>query len=78
MNLTAIIIIAIICSMIVSIVNTVKSGNESKKRTKNLIDEHDQAVNEKLSAMQQRIEVLEKIVTDDKYTLNKEFSNLRD
>nr|WP_136251627.1 hypothetical protein [Ningiella ruwaisensis] len=76
MNLTAIIIIAILASMVVSIVKTVKRNNQVKF-TDSKFKEYETQVEQKLSAMQQRIEVLEKIVTDEKYNLNKEFENLK-
>jgi uncharacterized protein YlxW (UPF0749 family) len=78
MNLTAIIIIAIICSMVVSIVKTVKKSNQSVKQTAKEMSSYETAVDEKLAAMQERIEVLERIVTDEKYTLNKAFDELKD
>ncbi|WP_371192622.1 hypothetical protein [Glaciecola sp. SC05] len=78
MNLTAIIIIAIICSMIVTLVKTFKKGDQVSKLTQAKISDYESNVEQKLIAMQERIEVLEKIVTDEKYHLNKAFSDLKD
>jgi uncharacterized protein YlxW (UPF0749 family) len=77
MNLTAIIIIAILSSMVVSIVKTVQKNNKSIKHTDALLSEHESSVEQKLAAMQERIEVLEKIVTDEKYNLNKAIDELK-
>jgi uncharacterized protein YycO len=78
MNLTAIIIIAIICSMIVTLVKTLKKSDNINKFTRDKMSEYESSIEHKLNAMQERIEVLEKIVTDEKYNLNKAFSELKD
>jgi phage shock protein B len=78
MNLTAIIIIAIICSAIVSIIKTYKKSDQSNKLSKDHMRQYESHIEQKLDAMQERIEVLEKIVTDEKYNLNKAFSDLKD
>lgn len=77
MNLTAIIIIAILSSMVVSIVKTVQKNNKSIKHTDALLSDYESSVEQKLAAMQERIEVLEKIVTDEKYNLNKAIDELK-
>lgn len=76
MDFTAIIIIAIICSMVVSIVKIVKKSNGSSKSLNAQLEGYEQSVEQKLNSLQARIEVLEKIVTDEKYSLNKAFSEL--
>jgi hypothetical protein len=76
MDFTAIIIIAIICSMVVSIVKIVKKSNSSSKSIHVQLEGYEQSMEQKIHALQARIEVLEKIVTDEKYTLNKAFSEL--
>lgn len=78
MNLTAIIIVAIVCSMIVSLVGIFKKSDQKNKLTKEQMSEYESKLEGKLNAMQERIEVLEKIVTDEKYNLNKAFSDLKD
>ena len=72
MNFTAIGIVAIVCWAIVELTNTVfrkrnvtaeKGGGEMAKA---------------IADLQDRVATLEKIVTDEKYNLNKEFENLKD
>ena len=72
MDMTAIAIVAIIAWMIVSIVEASKKGQKKQKESEQERNDYSREI-EQLKA---RIEVLEKIVTDDKYTLNKEFANL--
>lgn len=71
----AVAIVAIICWAIVELVN----GPKQKKRTKN--DQQQAETVETLQAqvanLKERVEVLERIVTDEKYSLNKEFENLK-
>ncbi|MEM9623444.1 MAG: hypothetical protein AAF993_17485 [Pseudomonadota bacterium] len=38
--------------------------------------QHQQDINQELEVLRKRVEVLEKIVTDDKYQLNKELDKL--
>lgn len=78
MNLTAIIIIAIICSMIVTLVKIFKKDSSSSKLSQSQLSGLQNNVDEKLAAMQKRIEVLEHIVTDEKYHLNKAFADLKE
>ena len=75
MNLTAIIIMAIIVGGIVKIISTLSNKN---RNTENRFSEqkYDDML-QKLQQMNERIETLERIVTDEKYSLNKEFENLR-
>ncbi|MDO6691788.1 hypothetical protein Q4574_00770 [Aliiglaciecola sp. 3_MG-2023] len=72
MNLTAIAIIAIICWTIV------KLTGKDKKAPKQVSEpdlQNDELI-QQLAAMQERIAVLEAIVTDEKYVLKREFDNL--
>jgi len=77
MDFTAIIIMAIICSMVVSIVKIVKKSNHSNANVSAQFESYEQGVDQKISSLQARIEVLEKIVTEEKYSLNKAFSELK-
>jgi hypothetical protein len=75
MNITAIAIVALVCWAIVELVNGTKCKKKNKKEadqinlTNNL--EHD------IALMRERIETLEKIVTDEKYDLNRKFDDLK-
>lgn len=71
MNMTAIAIVAICAWALVSIVNATKDKSKSKKNTK-----ADDAVQTEMAALRERIEVLEKIVTDENYDLKKQFKDL--
>lgn len=73
MNITAIAIVAIICWAVVELT----SGFRNKKAHKqdNLrLEQMQQSVEQ----LQERVQVLEKIVTDQNYDLKKEFDNLKD
>ncbi|MEP4889913.1 MAG: hypothetical protein ABJV04_07795 [Aliiglaciecola sp.] len=72
MNLTAIAIIAIICWTIIKL-----TGKDKKDLKQVSAPEHENdALKQRLAAMQERIAVLEAIVTDEKYVLKREFDNL--
>lgn len=71
MNMTAIAIVGIICWAIVEIVNS------SKKKAKKVDTQAQEKMQQDLLAMQERIEVLEKIVTDEKYDLHRQFDELK-
>lgn len=73
MNTTAIAIIAIICWAIVSIV---RSGKDTGKKSKKHEDENQQ-LRAEIDSLKERIATLEAIVTDEKYTLKREFENLK-
>lgn len=83
MNVTAVAIVAIACYAVVSIVDTIfkKRDNRAKQGVgKNDMDNtaHNlSSLQEEVNALRSRIETLEKIVTDEKYQLNKEFENLK-
>ena len=75
MNITAIVIVAIVCWAIVELVN----GSKNKKKDKKDAEQVNLAsdVERQLAAMRERIETLEKIVTDEKYDLNRQFDDLK-
>lgn len=75
MNLTAIIIMAIIVGGITSIVSTLSNRKIKESNTFNKNERDDMLT--QIQRMNDRIETLERIVTDEKYSLNKEFDNLR-
>lgn len=75
MNITAIVIVAVICWAIVELVN----GPRGKKKDKKEADQVNLAHNleRDMAVMRERIETLEKIVTDEKYDLNRQFDDLK-
>jgi phage shock protein B len=75
MNLTAIAIVALVCWAIVELVNGPKGKKKDKKETVQVNQTQD--LERKVEAMRERIETLEKIVTDEKYDLNRQFDNLK-
>lgn len=72
MNITAVAIVAIICWAIVELTN----GPRGKKKDKAEKGQND-ALKQEVEALKDRVATLEKIVTDEKYSLNKEFENLK-
>lgn len=75
MDVTAILVMAIIVGGIVKIISILSNKN---KGIENRFSEQEyDAMLQKLQQMSERIETLEQIVTDEKYSLNKEFENLR-
>ena len=72
MNLTAVGIVALVCWAIVSLVNGPRSRKKDKQET-----QQNQGLQQELAALKERIEVLEKIVTDEKYDLNRQFDDLK-
>lgn len=75
MNLTAIAIVALVCWAIVELVNGPKGKKKDKKETIQV--NQTQNLERKVEAMRERIETLEKIVTDEKYELNRQFDDLK-
>ncbi|WP_158967881.1 hypothetical protein [Paraglaciecola sp. L3A3] len=75
MNMTAIAIVAISCWAIVELVN----GPKGKKKNKKDIEKDNQASQLELEviALRERVETLEKIVTDEKYDLHRQFNDLK-
>lgn len=71
MNMTAIFIVGICAWALVAIVNGVKDNRKSKKHI-----QKDAAMESEIAQLKERIEVLEKIVTDENYDLKKQFKDL--
>ena len=74
MNITAILIVGIVCWAIVTLVNGPRSKKKDKKDMTQINQNHD--LEREVEAMRERIETLEKIVTDEKYDLNRQFDDL--
>ena len=64
-------IVAIICWAVVEVVN-----GKKKKRKDGDLEQQVATMSQQMSKMQERIEVLEKIVTDEQYDLKKQFRDL--
>lgn len=77
MDMTAIAIVAIIAWAIVSITQGQGPRKKSKAAQATLQTEHE-TMKQELAVMAERLATLEKIVTDEKYQLNKEFASLKD
>jgi phage shock protein B len=75
MNMTAIAIVALVCWAIVELVNGPKGKKKNKKDTEQVDQTHE--LEREVAAMRSRIETLEKIVTDEKYDLNRQFDDLK-
>ncbi|MDU0354508.1 hypothetical protein RS130_11690 [Paraglaciecola aquimarina] len=75
MNMTAIAIVAISCWAIVELVN----GPKGKKRAKREAEKTNLTsdLEKEVAALKERVEVLEKIVTDKKYDLHRQFEDLK-
>jgi phage shock protein B len=75
MNLTAIFIVALVCWAIVTLVNGPRNRKKDKLSPEqvNLSNE----LQQQIITMRERIETLEKIVTDEKYDLNRQFDDLK-
>ena len=69
--MTAVAIVAIISWALVSIIESSKNKNANKMKNKEA-----QAYKEEIEALKERVSVLEKIVTDEKYDLKKQFADL--
>ena len=73
MNVTAVAIIGIIFGSIYAVVNAIlKHLKESKK-----MKTGDDSTQQEIQNLKERVATLERIVTDDKYQLNKEFDSLK-
>lgn len=75
MNLTAIFIVAIVVGGITSIISTL-SNKKTKESNKFNKEERDD-IQAQIQKMNERIATLERIVTDEKYALNKQFADLK-
>jgi hypothetical protein len=71
MNTTAIAIVAIVAWAIVSIVDRAKDKSTKKVSTKER-----ESYQADIAALKERVSVLEKIVTDEKYDLKRQFADL--
>ncbi|WP_158770807.1 hypothetical protein [Paraglaciecola sp. L1A13] len=72
MNITAVAIVAIICWAIVELTN----GSKAKKKNKVTLQQ-DAELAQQVADLKARIETLEKIVTDEKYDLHRQFDDLK-
>ena len=72
MNITAIAIVSVICWAIVELIN----GPRGKKSTKK-DEQRNTELEQQVLKLKDRIETLEKIVTDEKYDLNRQFNDLK-
>ena len=75
MNITAIAIVALVCWAIVELVNGPRGKKKDKKDANQINLTND--LEREVEAMRERIETLEKIVTDEKYDLNRQFDDLK-
>ena len=75
MNLTAIFIVGIICWAIVELKNGPKGKKKDTMQQAQYQQDMEEVVQE-LRTLQDRVETLEKIVTDEKYQLKKEIDSL--
>ncbi|QPG04989.1 hypothetical protein IT774_12640 [Salinimonas marina] len=72
MNLTAIAIVAIVASVIYKIVEAGCRVRQSKRTS----DARTEQYEAEIAELRERIEVLEKIVTDESYDLKRQFKDL--
>ncbi|MEP1447108.1 MAG: hypothetical protein ABJK37_13475 [Paraglaciecola sp.] len=75
MNMTAIAIVALVCWAIVELVNGPRGKSKDKKAAAQVNQTNE--LEREVAAMRDRIETLEKIVTDEKYDLNRQFDDLK-
>ena len=69
--MTAVAIVAIIAWAVVSIIENSKNKNANKNKNKDA-----EAYKAEIEALKERVCVLEKIVTDEKYDLKRQFADL--
>ena len=72
MNITAVAIVGIVCWAIVELTN----GSKAKKKNKVTLQQ-DAELAQQVADLKARIETLEKIVTDEKYDLHRQFDDLK-
>ncbi|GGD74923.1 hypothetical protein [Lacimicrobium alkaliphilum] len=70
MNITAVVIVAIVCWAIVELFSS-----RNKKAPKN---QDFSALQKELAGLKDRVQTLEKIVIDENYDLKKQFDDLKD
>ena len=75
MNMTAIAIVALVCWAIVELVNGPK--NKKKEKPAPQPDTKTLELEKEVAAMRERIETLEKIVTEEKNDLHRQFDELK-
>jgi hypothetical protein len=75
MNLTAILIVAIIVGGITSIISTL--SNKKNKGSNKFSKQERDDIQVQIQQMNARIETVGRIVTDKKYTLNQQFADLK-
>ncbi len=75
MNLTAIFIVAIVVGGITSIISTLSNKKHKDANQYNKAERDDMQL--QIQKMNERIATLERIVTDEKYSLNKQFADLK-
>ena len=73
MNVTAVAIIGIIFGCIYSIVKMVLDYNRHSGKSKHQTS----ALEQEITELKDRVATLERIVTDEKYQLNKQFESLK-
>ena len=71
MNMTAIAIVAICAWALVTIVDSAKDNSKKKLNSKET-----DAYKAEIAELKERVSVLEKIVTDERYDLKKQFADL--
>ncbi|WP_438862709.1 hypothetical protein [Neptunicella sp.] len=71
MNLTAIAIVAIVFFGVAEIIKQAKKKNPSSSQPNDGLEQQ-------INALKERVETLEKIVTDENYDLKKQFDTLKD
>lgn len=78
MNVTAVAIVAIASYALVSVIQTIfKKRDNSSQTDKEQTNQTLMTMQDEIKALKSRVETLEKIVTDDKYQLNKQFEDLK-
>ena len=78
MNVTAVVIVAIVFSALVHVVNTIfGKRNRHHASDLNKATQTITTLQAEVDSLKDRVKTLEKIVTDEKYQLNKEFENLK-
>lgn len=75
MNMTAVAIVAIACWAVVELVNGPKTKKKNKASTQP--DQKTLELEQEIATLRDRIETLEKIVTDEKYDLHRQFDDLQ-
>ncbi|WP_102795792.1 hypothetical protein [Bowmanella denitrificans] len=71
MNLTAVAIVAIVCWALVELVNS------RHKKAPKLNENELNNLKQEVTTLRERVQTLEKIVTDENYDLKRQFDNLR-